>query len=353
MRALALAVFPCLMFACANPAARIVPETMEQEDSFDEDDALSLSAAGGKCQPELADLWARRAGFRMDRKTGRMGGFGTHAMHFISPLRMGNQWFVYYIHNGQGEGSQTGLAITKDGVNFDDKGVVIRRGGWHDKMAAFSHVLKQGSNFHLVFEGSGGGSPGDIGYARSRDGKNFNVDAEPLLKHGGGWESANIGTPSLWLENGTWYLFYHGFDGNKVQIGVATGPNLRNLTKHSTNPLLEVGDSEDWDSGTVGWRSIRKEGRFYYMVYEGSTKKVNGDFGKSNWSSGIARSRDLIHWQKFSRNPVLPPTHEGFGRDGPAFLQTDDGKLHVYYRDGGTRRATLTWYKGKRRSCGQ
>ena len=50
-------------------------------------------------------------------------------------------------------------------------------------------------------------------------------------------------------------------------------------------------------------------------------------------------------WEKFSGNPVLPTTSGSFGYDGPEFIETADGRLHLYYRGPGnqTWRATLDW----------
>jgi hypothetical protein len=149
----------------------------------------------------------------------------------------------------------------------------------------------------------------------------------PLLRHGDGWEAANIGTPSLYREEGTWYLFYHGYDWNRVQLGVATGPQLTNLTKFTANPILK-NDPDKWDSGTVGRRSqIIKHGEYYYLAYEGSTDQP---FETARWSTGLTRSRDLLHWEKFSSNPILSQS-SGFGNDGPELLYIG-GSFFLYVR---------------------
>jgi hypothetical protein len=214
-----------------------------------------------------------------------------------------------------------------------------------NRLASFPGVWKDAEGWWLTYEAAGLSSqwPGDIGLARSTSGTRFIKDARnPILRHQtSGWERTNIGTPSLWKEGSTWYLFYHGFDGTDVQVGVATGTDLRNLTRSSGNPILRTGTGGAWDSGTIGKRSIWKEGSYYYMVYEGSTEQP---YDTARWSSGIARSTNLLTWEKWSGNPVLPQTSSGFGYDGPEWIRTPEGKLHVYFRapTGGTKRATLT-----------
>ncbi|NUN12158.1 MAG: hypothetical protein HUU55_00825 [Myxococcales bacterium] len=214
-----------------------------------------------------------------------------------------------------------------------------------DRLASFPGVWKEGNTWYLVYEGAGLSSswPGDIGLATSTDGVTWiKSAANPILKHQTtGWEKVNIGTPSLWKKGSTWYLFYHGFDGKDVQIGVATGTDLKTLVRHPQNPIIKTGVAGSWDSGTVGWRSIIAEGNDYYMVFEGST---DPPYDVAKWSSGIARSTDLLNWTKWSKNPVLVPTTQGFGQDGPSWLKTPDQKIHVYFRKPGnqTHRATLT-----------
>jgi predicted GH43/DUF377 family glycosyl hydrolase len=221
----------------------------------------------------------------------------------------------------------------------------VKRNGsfWDDRIASFPGIWKDGDTWYMVYEGAGTSSswPGDIGLATSTDGVNWIKDPHnPILTHSSqGWESVNIGTPSLWKEGDTWYLFYHGFDGSDCQVGVAVGTDLHALTKYHSNPVVDTSNNK-WDSGTIGKRSIIKEGQYYYMVYEGST---NPPYDQASWSSGIAISSDLVNWTKSQYNPVLPQTGTGFGYDGPEWVETSDGQLYIYFRGEGnvTYRAKL------------
>lgn len=213
-----------------------------------------------------------------------------------------------------------------------------------DRLASFPGVWKDGATWYMVYEGAGFSTqwPGDVALATSPDGVSWvKQPTVPILLHRAKtFERANIGTPSLWKEGSTWYLFYHGFNGADVQTAVATGPDLQTVTRVPGNPIIPTSAS-GWDSGTVGKRSIIKENGIYYMIFEGSTDLP---FDQASWSSGLARSSDLISWEKYSGNPVLPSTGQGFGFDGPEFIRTPDDRLHVYYRNptGQTSRATLT-----------
>ncbi len=127
-----------------------------------------------------------------------------------------------------------------------------------------------------------------------------------------------------------------------MQTGLLVGSDLHALSPTNSNlPIL--GNGPDWDSGTVGKRSIVYEAPWYYMVYEGSSPSIDGDFGKSRWGIGLARSQDLLNWEKFAGNPIIGPTIEGFGYDGPELIVLPDQSVHLFYRSptGTTDRATF------------
>ena len=305
--------------------------------------------------PSLADFYAGSAKFVPDNQ--RTFDTNSHAhMHFIafardglsSFARFGRYYMAYYIRGG----SAVGLAMTTDGVHFLDRGTVLDvgpAGTFDSRFNTFPSVWKDGRRWYMVVEAAGGpGYPGDVALAVSNNGIHW-TKAGVILRHQNtGWESANIGTPYLVKKDGIWYLFYHGFDGNDVRIGLATGPDLRSLTRSPGGQPVITTTASGPLSGTAGKRSIIEEGGTYYMTYEVSSDKGTSDFGRANWSTSIARSDDLFHWEPLGR-PVLPTSCDtfgpasGFAFDGPEWFRTPDGNLHIYYRTQGneTRRATL------------
>lgn len=284
----------------------------------------------------LGDLWRGNAGWVSDGHA--LGcGFG---FHFQSMIQEEGEIRAYYIKNYRQNGlgkSGVGRARSTDGLTWTDDGILLTTGGdeqhWDDRLSSFPGIWKEAGTYYLTYEGAAVNipfSPGDVGLATSTDGLHFTKSPDgAILKHDRtGWESTNIGTPSLWKEGETWWLFYHAFNGAKVQIGVATGTSLTNLIKHPKNPLIPVTPGA-WDSGTVGKRSaICKEGGYYYMAYEGST---DAPFDKADWSSGMARSKNLIDWEKMPGNPMLPTTKASFGYDGPELIQIK-GVWYLYVR---------------------
>jgi hypothetical protein len=295
--------------------------------------------------PTVSDLVDNnRAFLKLDRANTNLG--ANFNMHFIDTITVGNVLKSYYIKNVQGH-LGVGLAESTDGITFVDKGAVIASGnaGEPDSvMASFPGVWYENGTYYIVYEATGPGSlRGDIGLATSTNGVNFTkkgiiLHFDPSDGPDGkpGWESKNIGTPSLYKENGIWYLFYHGFDGTVCQIGLAKGTDLMKLQKSPANPVLRpvAGTA---DEGTLGRRSVIKRNGKYYMVYEVSDKiGTDGTFMHSRWSSAFASSTNLESWTKFSQNPILPQTGPSqtaytFGNDGPAFLNVG-GRDYVYYR---------------------
>ncbi len=301
----------------------------------------------GRAAVSLTDFWNGNANWVKDAQ--KIG--GDFDFHFVSILPRQNELWAYYIHNytaPDGKFKMTiGRARGKDGLNWTNDGMVLDvshspRGTngtpppWDDRLTSFPGVWKDGDTWYLVYEGAGesaGSSPGDIGLATSQDGGNFvKHPKNPILRHNPtGWERANIGTPSLYKEKGIWYLFYHGYDANVCQIGVASGPSLTNLTRSASNPILPVSSNPAaWDFGTTGKRSsIVKEGPFYYFAFEGSTLPP---FAQSKWSSSLARSTNLTSaWTRFPDNQMIAQTPGGMGYDGPELLRLN-GTWYLYVR---------------------
>jgi beta-xylosidase len=289
----------------------------------------------------LNDLWDDKAAWVPDAQ--KVG--GAFSFHYLSLVRERDEVWAYYIHNHAGTDGKfkqaIGRARSRDGLEWTDDGMVLDvgpPGAWDDRIASYPGIWKDGDTWYLVYEGAAeniGFSPGEIGLATSKDGKSFvKHPNNPVLRRDAraeSFERVNIGTPSLYREDGTWYLFYHGYDGNVCQIAVASGGDLTKLKKSSANPIIPVtaGDAA-WDTGTTGKRSsIVKDGEYYYLAFEGSTLPP---FPTARWSSGLARTKKLTdRWTKLPSNPMLLPTGGSFGHDGPELLK-HDGQWFLYVR---------------------
>lgn len=205
-----------------------------------------------------------------------------------------------------------------------------------NRMASFPGAWKDGNTWYVAYEAADLGiiEPGKIRYATSADGRTWKKHKKPLLtKFGAGYASDLVGTPTLYKENGVWYLFFHGHSHRtgKDVCSIAFGSDIENLRPLSQGIIPE----KQWNNGTVCGKisSINKEGGYYYMIFEGGTKPTVGGLWDGQWGVGLARATNLLGpWEQFSQNPIVGPTRAGLGFDGPEMTKFPGGKTYMFYR---------------------
>jgi hypothetical protein len=109
------------------------------------------------------------------------------------------------------------------------------------------------------------------------------------------------GTPTAWKdqENGLWHLFY---ERNDLGIWLATSKDMKVWTNVQDEPVMTPGPAE-YDKDLIALNQIIKHRGRYYAYYHGSAK--TGPKAKL-WSTAVATSTDLIHWEKYAGNPLQP-----------------------------------------------
>ena len=111
-------------------------------------------------------------------------------------------------------------------------------------------------------------------------------------------EPGPYGTPTAWLEDGVWHLFYERHDAG---VWLATSRDLKVWTNVSDEPVLRPGQGLH-DRDLIAMNQIVKHKGRYYTYYHGSAKGET----PSLWSTCIAVSDDLRSWKKYDNNPLLP-----------------------------------------------
>lgn len=132
----------------------------------------------------------------------------------------------------------------------------------------------------------------------------------PYRYYSGNWEGRWVYHPQIIKKKDKYYMFYTGksgitFLGNiKLQlrhdIGLATSKDLKKWERYRDNPIFSPSLSKnDWDSDLVAHSYVLEKGDQYYMFYDGSPQ--------GGWKEciGIATSKDLINWVRNDKNPVL------------------------------------------------
>lgn len=106
----------------------------------------------------------------------------------------------------------------------------------------------------------------------------------------------SLGTPTIWIEDDVWYLYYEKRDSG---IWVATSKDLKEWKNISDEPVIKTGP-ELYDKYAMAMDHIIKYNGRYYGYYHASAKE---DW--SEWTSDVAMSEDLIHWKKYPGNPII------------------------------------------------
>ena len=134
-------------------------------------------------------------------------------------------------------------------------------------------------------------------------------------------------------------LFYAGFTP-QPQHGPAGdrgyflySDDLVNWHPDSRNPVFGPETVDNWDGVHVRPRSLNRIGDMWYLWYEGcNTWKPEGNLSHHGWwdTVGLARSKDLVNWEYYPRNPALP----GLGINADQFDSNWVGWPRMYIKDG-------------------
>jgi len=235
-------------------------------------------------------------------------------------------------------GGQTGLAISDDGINWIDYGVVMTD-GYHATVEYYPDGFAGANSgddpnsgtmyYRMWYWDLNSGVPGSIygvaaiGYTESPDGVNwYNYQS---LQNGtipivtGIWPDWNRGSygPCDILYNPdaantgsnpfdyTFVMYYDGTTGGTESIGLGYSSDGILWNGYDSNgdgnadPVLEgtyvIGD---WDYDFVSRATIIKTGSMYEMWYSGGTGAMNNGIG-------YATSSDGISWTRDENNPFL------------------------------------------------
>ena len=291
---------------------------------------------------------------------GPRGAWDDQMIHNACVRRFGDAFYIYYTGRTQragkhahSEGGRLGVAVSRDGYHFTrfEKNPVFDRvdpetgeragnvqGGavtrLPDGRFAITYTVHDGKRWHRL-ESAVGVTP--VGPFKARS-------DHPLLETGGRdeFDGEHVHLHDVQaLQNGTYALLYTGFSIGRSQRrmgdkgGLATSRDFETWKKHAGNPVFPLGEPGTWDDGHVRPKGFVKYGEYYFMFYEGAHKS---DYLPYFFDQvGMARSKDLVHWERFPHNPVIP-IDAGGGRDTivtewPSPAVTKDG-LAIFYWGG-------------------
>ncbi|SEG52864.1 Predicted glycosyl hydrolase, GH43/DUF377 family [Bryocella elongata] len=230
------------------------------------------------------------------RGTGRKGDFDEIAVDDPIVFRANGTFYMLYI-GFDGTGYQTGLARSKDLLRWERVALVGARdpaSKWTKYNLAISSILRD-----KRLDG-----PGDA------------------LKHDGKYLAAWNAYPGA------------GYESGAAVIGLATSSDLQHW--QLTEPILMPQDGAPWEHGGL-YRPdlLRAQDGTFFLYYNAKTDTLPKSEG-GGWreQSGVATSRDLLHWTRYANNPILSngPRDSDDGRFASnPYVVTHSGGFGMYY----------------------
>lgn len=204
-----------------------------------------------------------------------------------------NDMFYMMFVGFDGLGYQTALAVSKDLVNWEIKKVILPRDEnrrWDGVSIAGTWIIKNDNLFEL---------------------------------------------PTLKKINGRYWLVYHsypgyGYEEGPAEIGLAWSEDDELLEWHRLDkPILSWKDGSDWEKGGLYKACIVEDNGTYYMFYNAKNSS------KGPWIEqiGLAVSKDLVHWERYSGNPVLKVTENSWDSRfvSDPYVAKDNDKWVMFY----------------------
>lgn len=226
-------------------------------------------------------------------------------------LREGSTWHMWYTgYTDINDTKYLGYATSADGITWTRyKNNPVHSAGWVEDMC----VVKSAGTYYMFAEGKGDTAHMLTSTDRIHWKEKGNLDIRRT--NGAPIGKGPYGTPAVWKEKDTWYLFY---ERNDSGIWLATSKDLKTWTNVQDEPVLACGPGE-YDKYAVAMNQVIKYKGLYYGYYHASAFK---DWRE--WSTNVAVSKDLVHWRKYAYNPVI-------GNDKSSGIIVNDGTLYRLY----------------------
>lgn len=250
-------------------------------------------------------------------------------------IKRKNSYYLFYTGKSLNSGIQhdTLLAKSRNLTTWQKfSKPIIDRGelaDWDSDFTAHAFIFEDKGKYFMFYDGSQRGNwLEEIGLAESKNLINWKkYNSNPIFKVGSQWwERRHVSRCCLYKNQGTYYLYYAGHDGQAERIGLAWSKNLYAPKRKLPNPILDLGKKGQWDEKSISDPRVIALANNYLMFYSGI------DAGGIE-RTGIAQSHDLVHWKKYAGNPVLNVTHRGWDATSAsrAFPFIANDRLFLFY----------------------
>ncbi|KAF4125458.1 protein of unknown function (DUF377) [Geosmithia morbida] len=226
--------------------------------------------------------------------------------------------------------------------------------GWESRYLYNPSAIVVDDRIFLIYRAQNDSLTSSIGLAWSSDGTSFTRYSNPILTPSESYETpGGCEDPRVIRVDGTFYMTYTGYDGEKARLCIATSTDLVHWEKHG--PVLPDINDVWYDHSSpinsflprTGWSKSgcimaeKQADGLYHML-----------FGDSYLYS--AKSPDLLHWNYTVDGapyaPSILPWEKGLMECGPPAIMTRDGKWIQIYNGVAVG---LGGYKTKQYSTGE
>jgi hypothetical protein len=268
-------------------------------------------AGRGRFPPELVD-WVPWEGNPLFAGTGQ-GTWDDRIRERGFILREGGRWRLWYTgyNPARGDSMALGYATSTDGLHFRrHEANPVFDGVWTEDVFVVPHE----GGYEMFAEGRN-----DVAHRlTSADGVRWQEQGklDVRTRSGEPLSPGPYGTPTVFVEGGTWYLYYEREDKG---VWLATSTDRRVWTNVSDEPVIPLGP-EAYDRHAVALNQVvRHKGRYYGVYHANADPEWKGP-----WTTCLAGSDDLVHWEKYPGNPVIRSD------DSSGILVDDGERLRLY-----------------------
>jgi hypothetical protein len=245
-----------------------------------------------------SDTWdrmIRERGWIVKDRTGRLHLFYTGYNDALSPLR------------------RLGHATSPDGIHWErDPANPLVTDSWVEDMSVMPDP--SGNGYIMVAEGEG-----DIAHRlTSPDLVHWTLRGPLDIRKANGDPIAPgpRGTPFLMMVDQVWNLFYERGD---LGVWLARSPDGKVFTNVSDDPVL-ARTPGTYDAEAVAVNQVVRYDGLYYAFYHANDRRPWAD-----WTTCVARSADLVHWEKHPGNPIIRNNCSS-----AILVEESDGSSHLY-----------------------
>jgi hypothetical protein len=198
-------------------------------------------------------------------------------------------YWLWYAGQNTDPGGALGVAWSRDGLHFDrltDEPI------YDEHLTEDIQVFKHDGLYYAVTEGLGDEAQWLVSPDRMHWTRPGAIDVRK--KDGTPLDVGPLGTPNIVVEGDLWYLLYERMDNG---IWLAVSSDHHTFLNVQDDPVIPLGPGA-YDEARVSLNQVIKYGDRWYGFY-------NAQGRGPKWTTAVASSPDLVHWDKYEGNPIL------------------------------------------------